>query len=122
MSIDLNQVIADLESTGVKIATQEVMGYLAEEVWIGFSSPFISPIAAWFVAFIVSILMTRLDWLAYMLVSDWQATQEGADYITASVALANLPANASEADRKLAEQRKIDAFKKLVGIGSPSSL
>lgn len=122
MSIDINQVISDLESTGVKIATQQVMDYLVANVWSGFALSFVNPIVGWLVGFIVSILMVRLDWLAYMLVSDWQTSQEGADYITASVALANLPANADAATRAQYEQAKIDAFKKLVGLGSPTSL
>ncbi len=112
-------LIADLQSTAVNVAVQEVMSYLVANVWVGLGSAFLSPIVGWLVGIVLDILMQKLDWLAFMLVEDWQTTQEGITYANAAQTLANLPPTASAADIAQAQAAKIAAFKNLVGLGSP---
>jgi hypothetical protein len=117
--MDLNQVITDLESTAVNVAVQEVLGWLVANVWVGLGSTFLSPIVGWFIGLVISVLMQKLDWLTYMLVENWQTTAEGINYENAATHLSNLPPTATLSELLAARQAKVDAFKKLVGLGSP---
>lgn len=120
MSADIDKLVSDLESTATNIAVQEIISYAAANIWSGFASAFVSPIVGWFIGIVIDILMQKLDWLSYMLVEDWQTTQEGVDYANAAKNLSSLPTTATPDEIAAAQQAKIDAFKRLVGLGSPT--
>ncbi len=106
----------------MRLGTDEVLKWLVANVWKGFALPFLSPIVSWIVGFVLSVLMVRLDWFAYMLLDDWQNTQEANDYKGAADALANLPNSATPAEVAAAQATKIAAFKRLISLGSPPHL
>jgi hypothetical protein len=114
----VDKLIKDLESTAVKVGVNQVMTWLTANVWGGFAGVFINPIAGFFVGIVVSVLVERFDWLSYMLIDGWKNTIEAEQYENAAKKLSDLPLTATPADRAKAEQDKIDAFTRLISIGS----
>lgn len=115
----VDDVVKSLESVAVKTAVTEVMSYLAANVWVGFSWTLISPLAGYLVGLVASILMTRLDWLSYMLVDDWINTVQGKAFQDAAAKLQNAPANATPEEIAALEKAQVDAFRDVVKLGSP---
>lgn len=118
MSLDLDELIKSLESTAVKTAVSEVMGYLTKNVWAGFALPVLNPVVGYLVGIVVGILMTRLDWLSYMLIEDWRNTSQAKEFEHAAQAYENAPPTVSKEDLAVLEKEKIDAFRKLISLGS----
>ncbi len=115
---DLDEIIKQVEGTAVKTAVSEVMGYLSLNVWRGFSFPILNPLVSWLVGFVVSLLITRLDWLSYMLIEDWRNTSQAKEFEDAAQAYEKAPSSVSKEDLAILEKEKIDAFRKLVRLGS----
>ncbi len=102
----------------VKTAVTEVMSYLIANVWAGFGFAFINPIVGYLVGVVVGILMTRLDWLGYMLVSDWANTAQGKAFIDAASKLNDALPSLSKAEREALEKAQVDAFRDLIKLGT----
>jgi hypothetical protein len=118
MPISVDRVLEDAKSLAVQVFTGQVMDFLASNVWVGFGWSVINPVIGSIVGLIAAIGFQRLGWLTYMLVENWAATEEGKAYAKAANDLAGLPAEASPEERKKAEDAKVDAFRKLIGLGS----
>jgi hypothetical protein len=119
LPVSFDKVIEDAESLAVKVFTDEVMSYLSTAVWAGFAWPVLGPIVGLLVSWILAIGMQKLDWLTYMLVENWATTEEGKAYAKAANDLAALPPTADPEDLKKAQDAKVDAFRKLIGLASP---
>lgn len=116
----LDKAIAVLEETAVKVAAKEIMAHLVVHVWAGFAWPVIGPIVSYLVSYVAAILMVRLDWLAFMLVKNWQVTKEGQDFIKGALELEKAQQSGDQAVIEQAQKEKEDAFRKLIGLGSPA--
>ncbi len=118
MSDLLDSAIRNLETTAVKVATQEVMKYLVIHVWAGFAWPVVGPVVSFLVGYISGILMERLDWVTYMVVENWRVTNEGKDFIEAAENLQAIESSSDAAAIEKARKEKEDAFKRLIGLAS----
>lgn len=114
----LDTAIKHLEETAVKVAAQEVMKYLAVHVWAGFAYPVIGPIVSFFVSYVASILMERMDWVTYMVVQNWKVTSEGKDFIETAEKLQQLEGSKDAEAIERARREKEEAFKRLIGLAS----
>jgi hypothetical protein len=118
MSSAVDTAIKNLEDTAVKVATEEVMKYLALHVWAGFAYPVIGPIVSFFVSYVASILMERLDWVTYMVVQNWKVTNEGKSFIEAAEKLHQVEDSKDAEAIERARKEKEDAFRRLIGLAS----
>lgn len=114
----VDTAIKHLEDAAVKVAVQEVMKYLVVHVWAGFAWPVIGPIVSFFVSYVASILMEKLDWVTYMVVENWRVTQEGKDFVGSSEKLQEAEAKGDKDAIEKARKEKEESFRRLVGLGS----
>ena len=114
----MDPIIANLEKTAVKVAAQEVMNYLIANVWAGFAWPVLGPVVGLLVSYVASILMEKLDWVSFMVVSNWKDTGEGKDFVESAAKLEQVLQGGDEAAIEQARKEKEDAFRKLIGLAS----
>jgi hypothetical protein len=118
--VSIEKVLEDAKSLAVEVFSRQVMEYLTTSVWVGFGWAVINPLVSYLVGLVLSIGLQRLDWLTFMLVENWASTEEGIAYAKAANDLAGLPTTATPEDLKKAEDAKVDAFRRLIGLGSLS--
>lgn len=113
-----DDIIDVMKSQAVKAFTDMAMKALTEKVWSGFAWPVLGPIAGYFVGLVIGVLATHTDWLAYMLIDGWKNTRQAKEFEQAVEQLEKLPEGASEEERKRLEQEQMDAFERLIRLGS----